>query len=78
MRGAHGNPAKLAELTRQELSAVLQAHAIVLVMATDGGAIQGEPGVDPASDEADKAGCGLTTGRFRGTVGLLSEGTYDM
>ena len=87
--------AQLAELTRQQLSAVLQAHAIVLVMATDGGAIagvettgrntagesQGEldtHGSDPTQAEADKAGWGLTAGRFRGTVGLLSEGTYDI
>ena len=26
----------------------------------------------------EKAGWGLTAGRFRGTVGLLSEGTYDV
>ena len=47
-------------------------------MATDGGAIKGEPDVDPTSKEADKSGWGLTAGRFRGTVGLRSEGTYDV
>ena len=72
-------PAQLAELTRQQLSAVLQAHAIVLVMATDGGAIAGgETAGNNATADADKAGWGLTAGRFRGTVGLLSEGTYDI
>ena len=33
---------------------------------------------NPTERGRGKAGWGLTSGRFRGTVGLLSEGTYDV